>query len=269
MQLVELHFHVEPELNYSAIKTRAEELLGETLDASNDNLSRTAFVLYHNQHPLQGKDGVIVPQTALLRGTNEILIDNYTDEIQQSWGFRDCSTVFSTSKFTLLVTELMAQSMKPYDRIRLFHGVLQAVIELTMPVALVFKHSQQVIRAQAYLESVAQAPILRPGSLNARFFNISNSNGDILMDTRGLTEIGLHDLQCHFRDLDPNAVGNVLYNTALYIFQNGPVIESGNTIAGTEEGSKWRCQFEKALIAPSREVLDLSPGPPFAAGNRG
>jgi len=90
----------------------------------------------------------------------------------------------------------------------------------------------------------------------------------MLMDTRGLQELGLHDLQCHFRGLDPNAVASVLFNTAVYIFENGPVIASGNTIAGIEPESKWRCHFENALVKPARELLDLNPGPPFAAGKR-
>jgi hypothetical protein len=88
------------------------------------------------------------------------------------------------------------------------------------------------------------------------------------MDTRGLTEIGLHDLQCHYRDLDPTQVARVLFNTALYIFEKGPVIESGQTIAGIDPNSKWRCQFESSLLEPKREVLDINPGAPYAAGKR-
>jgi hypothetical protein len=78
------------------------------------------------------------------------------------------------------------------------------------------------------------------------------------MDTRGLAEIGLHDLQCHFRKLDPMAVARVLFNTGGYIFGEGPVIESGQTVAGIEPGSKWRCQFEDSMVGPKREVLDLN-----------
>ncbi|MEO0476408.1 MAG: DUF4261 domain-containing protein, partial [Planctomycetota bacterium] len=63
-------------------------------------------------------------------------------------------------------------------------------------------------------------------------------------------------------------VANVLFNTGVYIFQNGPVIESGQTVQGTEPGSKWRCQFERSPIKPERDVLDLDPGPPYAAGRR-
>ncbi len=88
------------------------------------------------------------------------------------------------------------------------------------------------------------------------------------MDTRGLEEIGLHDLQCHFRGLNPNEISRVLYNTGVYIFENGAVIESGQTVMGIEPDSRWKCQFEDSLLEPTRELLDINPGSPFAAGGR-
>lgn len=268
MQLVELHYSVAPNCDLSAIKSRVEAILGEEVDTPDMRSAKQAFLIFHKQHPVQLKDAVVAPQTALLLADRPIDLDRYADAIQQSWGFRDCASLLSTSKHTVLVSEMMAQALPPNERVYLFHGVLQAVIELTKPIALVFMHSQQVVRPQAYLDCVSDAPILRPGSLNVRFFNISNSSGDMLMDSRGLSEVGLHDVQCHFRDLDPSAVSSVLFNTAVYIFENGAVIESGNTVAGIEDGAKWVCQFENALVPPEREVLDLNPGSPHAAGGR-
>jgi hypothetical protein len=104
--------------------------------------------------------------------------------------------------------------------------------------------------------------------LNVRFFKVSNSDGDMIMDTRGLDAIGLPDLQCHFRGLDANGVARVLFNAAVYIFENGAVIETGHTMEGIEPGSRWRCQFENSLLEPKRNVLDFNPGKPYAAGNR-
>lgn len=268
MQIVELHFSTEPKCDYAAIKSRAEEILGEELGSPDLSSAKDTLLLIHKTHPIELKDAVIAPQTVLLRANKPIQLEGYSDDIQQSWGFRDCSSMLSQSKHTILVMEMMAMSLSPVDRVRVFHGVLQAVIELTVPIALVFKHSQQVVRPKAYLDHVEVAPILRPGSLNVRFFNISNSDGEMLMDTRGLSELGLHDLQCHYRDLDPNEVSKLLFNTGVYVFENGPVIESGNTVAGIEEGQKWKCHFENALVSPEREVLDLDPGPPYAAGGR-
>jgi Domain of unknown function (DUF4261) len=269
MQLVELHFSERPNCDDSAIKPRVEAILGENIDSSDSQNANEFFLFFHTQHSIQYDEGHVPAQTAIVARHETIDLNRYSHEIQQSWGFRNCESILGKSRHTLLVTELMARLLPTTERVRLFHGVLQAVIEITKPEALVFKHSQQVVHPDAYLTRTADVPILRPGSLNVRFFNISNSEGDMLMDTRGLTEIGLHDLQCHFRGLDPDDVSRLLYNTAVYIFENGAVIESGNTVAGIDPGSKWVCQFETALVEPTRELLDLNPGAPHAAGERG
>jgi hypothetical protein len=267
LQLVELHFAQRPVCDFTAIKSRAEQILGEELGMP-DRQSDDVALFFHTNHCVTYSDGKIPPQTAILSAHKPIELSGYSSDIQQSWRFRECESVLKRSRHTLLVTEMMARPLSPNDRVRLFHGVLQAVIEHSLPDALVFKHSQQVINPTDYLSASDDEPILRPGSLNVRFFNISNSDGDMMMDIRGLHEVGLHDLQCHFRNLDPNEVSRVLFNTAVYLFENGPVIESGNTIEGAEPGSKWVCQFENSLLEPTRELLDLNPGKTYAAGAR-
>lgn len=106
------------------------------------------------------------------------------------------------------------------------------------------------------------------GVVNVRLFRIENDPGVTVMDTIGLHCLGLPDLQCHFRDLDPGAMARVLYDTAAYVFENGDVIEDGHTVAGVGGDEHWRCQHEDALVEPRREVLDIDPGDPFAAGGR-
>lgn len=268
IQIVELHFRAQPKPDYAALKRRAEAILGNELHAPPPDDVKGAYLLFHTSFPIRYADRTVPAQTAILPAHESIELSMYADDLQQSWACPDAASLLEGSEHTLLVTEMMARLLEPADRIRLFHGVLQAVIEQTGPVGLVFKHSQQIIDPSAYLAATEHAPIHRPGSLNVRFFNVSNSDGDMIMDTRGLDEIGLHDLQCHFRDLDPKEVSRVLFNTAIYVFENGPVIETGHTVAGVGDNSKWVCQFENALLEPRREVLDLNPGAPFAGGGR-
>lgn len=268
MQSVVLHFASPPQPDYGAIHDRAEELLGESLDCPPPGDVKNAFALWHRAHPITLKQGTIYPQTALLRADQPVKLEALAEYFQQSWQCRDAAELVAASRHTLLVVEMMAQSLPAIERVRLFHGVLQAAIELTRPIALQFHHSQQVVRTQDWLDAVGEEPVLRPGTLNVRFFNIAETDGDMLMDTRGLKELDLPDLQCHFRDLDPNELSRVLYNTAIYLLEHGPVIESGHTIQGIETGSKWTCQLEDALIPPARTVLDVNPGPPHAAGTR-
>jgi hypothetical protein len=268
MQMTELHFRSSPECDHAAVKSLAQEILESDLDSSDKGEADSTFLIFHKNHRFKFAEGEIPAQTAILTADKPPQLEAYLQDIQQSWRCRNAEELLRSCKQSRLVTEMMARHLPPQDRVSLFHGVLRAMIELTKPTALVFKHSQQVIEPAIYLAACDQDPIFRPGSLNVRFFRISDSDGDMIMDTRGLTEIGLHDLQCHFRNLDPTAVSRVLFNTAAYIFDKGPVIESGQTVAGIEPNSKWRCQFENSLLEPKREVLDLNPGKPHAAGKR-
>jgi len=268
MQIVELHFRRRPTCDYAAVKGRAQEILQSELDCPDPATAGETFLIVHKNHPVKYVDGQVPAQTAILAIDQPPKLEAYQQDIQQSWRCRGAEELLRACKETRLVTEMMARLLSPKDRVSLFHGVLRAMIEVTKPDALVFKHSQQVVEPADYLAACDRDPILRPGSLNVRFFNISDSDGEMIMDTRGLAEVGLHDLQCHFRELDPTQVARVLFNTAVYIFEKGPVIESGQTVAGIEADSKWRCQFENSLLEPKREVLDLDSGKPYAAGKR-
>jgi hypothetical protein len=269
MQMAELHYVSGPSYDAASIAERAESLIESGIETRERKGQSDVLLFFHTRHPVQYKDGAAPAQTAILSLDKRGDPAGYADTIQQSWACDDANDRIQACTTCRLVTEMMARMLEPADRLRLFHGVLQAVIETTKPHAIVFTHSQQVIAPDAYLASCDKPPIHRPGSLNVRFFRIANSDtNDMIMDTRGLDEIGLHDLQCHFRDLDPNDVAGVLYNTAIHIAENGPVVESGHTVAGTTPGSKWQCQFENSLLDPKRELLDLNPGPPYAAGNR-
>ena len=96
------------------------------------------------------------------------------------------------------------------------------------------------------------------GIANVRLFNISDSETeDILMDTVGLSLLGLPDLQLRFKGLNESEVARLLWNYAYYIFELGDVIESGNTILGLEPNSKWKCERQVSLTAPERYVINI------------
>jgi hypothetical protein len=269
MQMAELHYLSPPPNTAAAIVERAEALVHSGIQLPESEAGSNTHIFFHKNHSVQFKNGAVTPATAILATNKASDPAAYAEKIQQSWSCVDAGERIAASTTSWLVTEMMARGLEPAERIRLFHGVLQAMVELTKPHAIVFEHSQQIVAPDAYLESCSDDPIQRLGSLNVRFYNINSSAAaDMIMDTRGLDEIGLHDLQCHFRDLDPNAVSQVLFTTARYIFENGPVIKSGQTVVGADPDSKWLCQFEESLLEPTRELLDLDPGPPFAAGAR-
>src|SRR5262249_4988245 len=150
-----------------------------------------------------------------------------------------------------------------------FRGFVRAVQEIAPCEAMHWINTQQIINPSRFVfmqgEEGAQ-PLY--GSINVRFFNIQGSNGDCLMDTLGLAVLGLPDIQCHYRELQPKDVAHVLYNVACYIFERGDIIKNGETVPGVLQHDEWRCRHEMALAGPERIVLDLDPGGQYAAGKR-
>jgi len=118
-----------------------------------------------------------------------------------------------------------------------------------------------------YISAQANPNTLLFGAVNVRLFNIANRQaGESLMDTIGLSTLGLPDLQCLFVNLDPNRVAGLLYNIAADIFNEGDVIQDGQTVDGLTASDRWQCRHEESIVAPKREVLDINPGKLYNAG---
>jgi hypothetical protein len=273
LQVAELHYSNTDAFDLIIAAKRAEFLLQSGIKIVEPEVPGTSQLLLiaHEKctipYPDEGKEVAI--QTAVIERMGAINIADYEPELQQTRRCADAEARLQSTRKVLIVSELMASQGHPPIRLALFHGVLQSLIEITKPTAIVFRHSQEVVDPEAYLAGAKEFPLSRPGGMNVRLFRVDNGEeGDCVMDTRGLTEIGLHDFQMHFRNLDPAAVAQLLFNIAAHIVEHGPVIESGHAIEGLEPGSQWVCQFEPALVEPIRDVLDINPGPPFAAGGR-
>ena len=93
-----------------------------------------------------------------------------------------------------------------------------------------------------------------------------------MVDTLGMGTLCIPDLQYHFHDLNPNWIVNHAYNVASYLLSSGNEINSGETVDGIKDGQmdssiQWKCQYERSLIQPDREVMDICPGE-YAAGER-
>ena len=264
MLLYELLFESSPKFDISEIR----KYIKNDVDIPEDSGKGGTHVIFHKNHVITFKDGKIAPQTVMFQKSELVKIENYKSDIEQSWKFKNAAVIMSKCSHSILVSEMMTRTMDPKIRIELFHNVLRPLIEIYKPAAIVCKNSHQVISSSSYIESADRDEISRAGSLNVLFYNIQNSNGDMLMVTSGLSSFGYYELQCHFRNLNPGEVARVLFNTAIYVFDNGEVIKSGQTVEGCFPGSKWKCQVENALMDEKLVVLDLNPGPEHSAGNR-
>ena len=270
MQIAFLLFESQPAFDAKAIHQRAQERSGSPIQFPEPS-DPSITLLAHTEHTSQFEEATIPGQTFITQMDEPPDPQKMQDCVEQSWACENAADLLQRATHTLMVNEMMCDGIEPKNRLHIFHSVLQAVAEITKPHAIVFSHTQQIITATDYLAPLEpdQPKLMRPGMINVRMYNISNGDeGDVIMDTLGLDAIGLHDLQCHFRGLDPQDVASTLLNTGVYIFDQGPVIESGQTIDGQPPVKRYACQFEESILEPTREILDLNPGRSYSAGDR-
>lgn len=95
---------------------------------------------------------------------------------------------------------------------------------------------------------------------HVRMVNIEDAPGWALMDTVGMEQLFLPDHEaCFDESREPDEVAIFLLNLALYLVQNGEVIEQGHTVDGP--GGTWRCRVasDEPLMAPPRRTLRWFP----------
>jgi hypothetical protein len=153
----------------------------------------------------------------------------------------------------------MKRTLDYKTRLVLFMNFLVAVTKATNPQVVYSASSQKLVDPLSLVKSWdGQEKENLFGIMNVRLFNISNSHTkELLMDTVGLSLLGLPDFQLRFSDLDESEVARLLWNYAYYIFEQGDVIENGNTLLGLEANSKWGCERQTSLAPPERVVINV------------
>jgi len=262
---VELFYKSKPNFDRESLSENIRRRCGN-IEIKYESKSILIFFL---DHLITYKDGQVPSQIAIMFTDKEINFDQLETSLQQSWGFNNARDVVLNSKYTVLVTDLMSSGLDYKVRIELFQKTLYTILEMSNCEAINWVRSEQVLCPLTYLDNHPDSENydLLLGVINVRMFNIEGLNDEILMDTLGLSALGLPDLQCHFNNIEPNQIANLLYMYGDYIFFNGDVIEDGNTIQGITHEQKWVCRHEVSLLEPRRVVLDITPGE-FAAGDR-
>jgi hypothetical protein len=183
--------------------------------------------------------------------------------LQQTWGWdRELArTAAASATDALLVTDIMSGLLDRRLRLPAFHAALAAAVELLRPAALHWAQGERFVEPSAYLADVAADTIAFQSTVNVRYVTISDRPGEQLMDTVGLAPFLIPDIQMHFTTLDPGLVAGKLLRIARYLFEQGDVIEDGQTVPGFAEGERWPCRHEEPLLGPPRVVLDVDPWP--------
>lgn len=228
-----------------------------------------------HRFPVEYQDAT-VPAQALMSGVSPFSPEDLSVmERSQLWDVRDSDQFLAQCHHKVMLSDFMASGLPYKERCRLLTAWLEIALELFPTAVGVWAPSSGKLLER---DSVLNNPLNGDCrflwfGVNVRFFNIQGSE-DKVLDTLGMYAIGLPDVQLHFHGIDPNLLINYLYNIANYIYDNNAPVKSGETIDGINgqgrivQDIQWTCQYERALIQPVRDVMDICPGQ-FAAGGRG
>jgi Domain of unknown function (DUF4261) len=159
----------------------------------------------------------------------------------------------------------LVEDLPSEERLPAFVARVAAAAKRLAATAVWWEPAERLVAPRALAEAARAGDPLRV-AVNVRLFHVEEGRADErVMDTVGLQELGLPDVQCHFvGDLDVAAVAALLEETARYLYVEGDVIADDDTVSGAD-GQPWSCRREAALVDPPRDVIDVTPPPPHGA----
>lgn len=261
---VELYMKEQPIILENKLLENLRKYCGNVEISSKEDSSITfAFMDYI----LEYKNASVPVSISISVGEKEPESEKLRRSLDQSWNSDNDKESIENCKIKIVVADMMAIGLDYTKRMELFQKALYSIVELIPCEGVNFHITEQVISRDDYLENNPLNDEYDPmfGILNVRLFNIEGKENEYIMDTLGLSAVGLCDLQCHFKNLNIEEVANVLYTYGYYIFDNPDALDDLKTIEGISKNDKWECQHEVALAAPERVVLDINPGREFTS----
>lgn len=273
-----LLFDKKPALcSAAAYKEALEKRLGDIDIVSEENLSMLAIKGYTTKMLNDANEEVEVPVMINMIEPMEFNLDKISElEKSQYWDVPDALDILSTCTYGISVFDMMGTGLPYQKRMELMVHAVETALEMYPECIGTYIDCSGKFMTRDQILSVQDKDIVYRFInlyVNVRFFNISGKEDEHVIDSIGAYALEYPDVQMHFHSLDPNHVVGYVYNVLSYQLENDFPIESKDTIDGiNEEGLMdqnipWTCQYEKSLIQPIRDVLDICPKE-FAAGNR-
>lgn len=254
---VELLCGEAPVLDRVELLDRLREHCGAV--APLDPTEKGAGLNFHfPQHRVAFKEGSLPAQCVVAVSPRRVEDKFLNAALGQTWDWEGAEGAVSRHRETVLVSDLLAAALPYKERLELFQDALRAVVETVPSLALLWRPCGRFVDPHRFLRSHRPGDDYDPlfGPINVRLFR---EREETVMDTLGLSALGLPDLQCRFAGLDPGAVAGLLHGAARYVYEMGDVIEDGHTVPGLSEGDRWACRRTPAIVPPARAAIEIEP----------
>jgi hypothetical protein len=224
--------------------------------------SGDTFEIIHHEHFQEQ------PPRAILSPAEPIDAALIEKALRQTWDWPLAESVLKNCTQSVSVRDRFSQRLPYKVRLGLIQQTAAALLEVASHdapcLAIHAPLCQRLIEPAAFLQGQSPGGDHLCGAVNVRLYKVEDQGaGCRLMDTLGLAALGLPDLQCVFRGIDPNDLAAVLWDYAYYLYEKGDVIADGDVVKGLRAGQHWTCGRQQSLTEPERIVLDIYPGLEF------
>jgi hypothetical protein len=255
--IIQLLFESDPQLDKDRLLEAIRKNCGN-VEPIQEESGIIGFV--HPEKVTRSLEGSVPAQTLFtFSEISENPIDVFDASLIQTWDWQQAQDFVSRTKHVVTITDSFTNGLIRQTRLKLMHDVILSVLEISNPLAIHWIPSQRIVNPVQYKEDLTQGGQIFSSAVNVRMFKIKDTDEKV-MDTMGLTGLGLPDLQCNFVGLNPAQVGIYLYQLAEYVFQRGDVFRNGDTVDGLLPEQRWRIRKQGSYIDPIRLVLDVVPG---------
>ena len=179
---------------------------------------------------------------------------------KQNWHWKEASSAIQNCAYEVLLTEKHLNGIGYKERTEMFIDFICACIVVMKPEVIYSKNAEKLLEPRDVLgcRSETDPDILHPVT-NIRMFKMPDSpDGDIIMDTTGLSSLGLPELEIIFHGQNPARIAELLLRYCYFIYDIGDNVQHGEYLEGLNPGERWKCERRKALLEPERVVLRVS-----------
>ncbi len=262
-----LLFEKKPKLpNIEVIRKHLKKFYNDVdIISKEDNIYNIAI----NDLKVKYEDDKEIPAQLLMPESIEFDYTSIDDKVySQMFDIRNPKGIIENCSYEIMISDFLSAGLDYKDRASLLNNWLMVALKLFEDCIAVYNEQsgKLLLRYQILHNTYPNNLRFLFSGVNIRIFSVENSD-DIIVDTLGMYAIGLPDIQYHFKNLDIKDIVSHALNTIAYIFDNGAVIKSGDTLRGFSDDVFWNCRYENSLLKPYREILDINTLE-YAAGNR-
>ena len=156
-------------------------------------------------------------------------------------------------KFLLVISDFMGTSIEYKERVTIFNKIIKTLIPILSCRTIYWSCSQKFIQSIDFLDALEKESVDSIfGIINVRHFIKEDEH---IMDTLGLSSIGLPDLQCSFNKAEPGVISTILYEYARKIFKHGDFLNDNEEISSMN--LKFICNHSYSTTKPKRIIIEF------------